>query len=91
MHKVKHFLSDYISGENLLESASFILLLIIMAFPAIDYLLRNILSIPVLSSAWDELLLLGGLGLAVLHRFSDNQHQPAAAVNHAMLVFFFWA
>ncbi|GAB4266637.1 O-antigen ligase family protein [Thermincola ferriacetica] len=88
MHKVKHFLSDYISGENLLESASFILLLIIMAFPAIDYLLRNILSIPVLSSAWDELLLLAGLGLAVLHRFSDNQHQPAAAVNHAMLVFF---
>lgn len=37
-----------------------------MAFPLIDYILRNVIPIPVLSSLWDDFLLLGGLILVGL-------------------------
>ena len=48
------------------EKISFLILAVLTAFPVIDYLLRNKLAIPVVSSLWDDLLLLGGLVLVGL-------------------------
>lgn len=48
-------------SSNFFEKLSYSILAAFMAFPLIDYILRNILPIPVLSSLWDDLLLLSGL------------------------------
>ncbi len=45
------------------EKVHFCVLALFMSFPVIDYILRNKLPIPVLSSLWDELMLAGGLVL----------------------------
>ncbi len=52
------------------EKIYFLVLAALIAFPVIDYILRNKLPIPVISSLWDDFLLLGGLILVGLRLLS---------------------
>lgn len=53
-------------SSSFFEKITYLVLAIFMAFPLVDYIMRNILQIPVLSSVWDELLLFGGIALVGL-------------------------
>lgn len=52
--------------SSFLEKIYFLIMAAFVAFPVIDYILRNKLPIPLLSSLWDDLLLLAGLVLVGL-------------------------
>lgn len=53
-------------SSSFFEKITYLILATFMAFPLIDYVLRTLLQIPVLSSVWDELLLFGGITLVGL-------------------------
>ncbi len=52
--------------SSFIEKVYFLVLAGFIAFPVVDYILRNKLPIPILSSLWDDLLLAGGLLLVGL-------------------------
>ncbi len=54
------------------EKLNFGILALFTAFPVIDYILRNKLPIPVISSLWDDFLLTGGLILVGLRILLDG-------------------
>lgn len=48
------------------EKIYFFVLAVFLGFPIVDYILRNVLPIPLISALWDDLLMLLGLSLVVL-------------------------
>ena len=61
-------------------------LYLLLAYPVIDYVLRNILPIPVISSLWDEGLLIVLLLFTLFAFFQGDRHLPA--VKHLLAAFF---
>lgn len=55
-------------------------LYILMLFPFIDYTLRNILPIPIVSSLWDEALLVLLIGICAWRAFEVDRPLPAMRV-----------
>lgn len=60
---------------------------ILLAFPIIDYTLRNVLKIPVVSSLWDEGVLFILL-LFTLFKIMDQDTNPLPSVKKPLLAFF---
>lgn len=52
-------------------------LYVLLAFPIIDYILRNIIPIPIVSSLWDEGLLVLLLGIVVLRMLDEQRRLPS--------------
>lgn len=77
-----------VSPRNWLDTVSFILLLTLMAFPLIDYSLRRVLEIPIISSLWDEGVLAAGLILTFARWYQDKNRKPSNLVNKAILLYF---
>ncbi len=75
-------------SSTFFEKLNYLVLLAFVSFPLLDYILRNVLSIPVLSSLWDELLLLGGLTLVALRLLfgsSGKNTQLSKTIFYVML------
>ena len=71
------------------EKICFLILAGFIAFPAIDYILRNILPIPLISSLWDELLMAAGLSLVGLRLLFGSRQRRAgltSAIFTVMLI-----
>ncbi|PKM82935.1 MAG: ligase [Firmicutes bacterium HGW-Firmicutes-14] len=56
----------WVKSSSFREKIYYIIIALFMAFPVIDYILRDILPIPLISSLWDEMLLAGGLMLVCI-------------------------
>jgi putative inorganic carbon (HCO3(-)) transporter len=59
-------------SSTFFEKIYFLLLSAFVAFPVIDYVLRNLLPIPIISSIWDDMLLVTGLFMVVLRILIGN-------------------
>lgn len=64
--------SGRIMGGVFAGGISSLLLFAIAAFAPIDYLLRDVLAVPFLSSVWDELLILFSFGWILLRRSAGS-------------------
>jgi putative inorganic carbon (hco3(-)) transporter len=60
-------------------------LYVLMAYPLIDYLLRKILPIPVVSSLWDEVLLIGLSAFTFFAFLEGNRTMPR--IKHVLTAF----
>lgn len=60
-------------------------LYLLLAYPVIDYVLRKILPIPVVSSFWDEGLLLILLGFTFVAYFQGKRTMPK--IKHLLIAF----
>ncbi|WP_255298518.1 O-antigen ligase family protein [Brevibacillus dissolubilis] len=61
-------------------------LYVLLCFPIIDYVLRNILPIPVVSSFWDEGVLIVLLAFSFLASYKGHRKLPA--IKHPLIAFF---
>jgi O-antigen ligase len=63
--------------RSLSDKIILFLLSLMMLYPAIDYILRNILPIPLLGSFWDELTLVNLLTLVAIHLIFNRQQRTS--------------
>ena len=61
------------------EKLHFFIIALFVSFPVLDFVLRNIIPIPIISSLWDELLLAAGLGLVGLQLLSKRRRPDVLA------------